>query len=59
MPESVQIVARLRWRGVEATYEMCPDEGDHFGKRDNQVRAMSAVGEFLLARQMPEHRCAP
>lgn len=46
--ESDQIVRRLRERGVEVRYDVYPDEGHHFGKRENVVKASSDAGEFLL-----------
>jgi dipeptidyl aminopeptidase/acylaminoacyl peptidase len=46
--ESDQIVARLRARGVEVQYEVFPDEGHGFTRRDNQAKAYSDAGEFLI-----------
>ncbi len=46
--ESEQIVGRLRDRGVEVRYETFPDEGHGFTKRENQIRAFTAAGDFLL-----------
>jgi dipeptidyl aminopeptidase/acylaminoacyl peptidase len=48
-PESDQIVERLRARGMEVRYDVYPDEGHSFGKRENQIKARSAAGEFLLS----------
>ena len=47
--ESDQIAERLRARGVEVRYDVYPDEGHVFSKRENQIRARSSAGEFLLA----------
>jgi dipeptidyl aminopeptidase/acylaminoacyl peptidase len=47
--ESDQIVARLRARGVEVQYDVYPDEGHVFGKRDNEIAARTRAGEFLLS----------
>jgi dipeptidyl aminopeptidase/acylaminoacyl peptidase len=47
--ESDQIVERLRARGVEVRYDVYPDEGHSFGKRENQIKAWSSAGEFLLS----------
>jgi dipeptidyl aminopeptidase/acylaminoacyl peptidase len=47
--ESDQIVQRLRARGVEVRYDIYPDEGHVFGRRDNQTKARSDAAEFLLA----------
>lgn len=46
--ESEQIVARLRARGVEVRYELFPDEGHGFTKRENQAKAFTVAGEFLI-----------
>jgi dipeptidyl aminopeptidase/acylaminoacyl peptidase len=47
--ESDQIVESLRARGVEVRYDVYPDEGHQFGKRENQIKARSDAGDFLLA----------
>lgn len=47
--ESDQIVVQLRSRGVEVRYEVYPDEGHIFGRRENQIKARSTAGEFLTA----------
>jgi dipeptidyl aminopeptidase/acylaminoacyl peptidase len=47
--ESDQIVDTLRERGVEVRYDVYPDEGHVFGRRENQTKARSAAAEFLLA----------
>jgi dipeptidyl aminopeptidase/acylaminoacyl peptidase len=47
--ESEQIVARLRARDVEVRYDVYPDEGHGFNKRENQAKALADAGEFLLA----------
>ncbi|GIF75968.1 S9 family peptidase [Asanoa siamensis] len=46
--ESDQIVARLRDRGLEVRYEVFPDEGHGFIRRENQATAYSDAGEFLI-----------
>jgi dipeptidyl aminopeptidase/acylaminoacyl peptidase len=46
--ESDQIVQRLRGRGVEVRYDIYPDAGHGFGKREDQIRAYSDIGEFLV-----------
>ena len=46
--ESDQIVELLRARGVEVRYDIYPDEGHLFGKRENQTRARSSIADFLL-----------
>lgn len=48
--ESDQIVEKLRARGVDVRYDVYPDEGHGFTKRENELRAMSDVAEFLLSR---------
>jgi dipeptidyl aminopeptidase/acylaminoacyl peptidase len=57
--ESDQIVERLRARGVEVRYDVYPDEGHSFGKRENQIRAWSSAGEFLLSHLQRESRRSP
>lgn len=47
--ESDQVVARLRERGVEVRYDVYPDEGHGFTKRENDARAMGDTAEFLVA----------
>jgi dipeptidyl aminopeptidase/acylaminoacyl peptidase len=47
--ESEQIVARLKTRNVEVRYDLYPDEGHGFTRRENQVKALSNAGEFLIA----------
>jgi dipeptidyl aminopeptidase/acylaminoacyl peptidase len=46
--EADQIVERLRARGVEVSYDVYPDEGHAFGKRENQRKARGDSAEFLL-----------
>jgi dipeptidyl aminopeptidase/acylaminoacyl peptidase len=48
--ESDQIVARLRARGVAVRYDVYPDEGHGFTKRENEIKAWSDVGSFLVER---------
>jgi dipeptidyl aminopeptidase/acylaminoacyl peptidase len=47
--ESDQIVESLRARGVDVRYDVYPDEGHRFSKRENQIKARTDAGEFLLA----------
>jgi dipeptidyl aminopeptidase/acylaminoacyl peptidase len=47
-PESDQIVARLRGRGIGVRYDIYPDEGHVFGRSENQHRAHADAAEFLL-----------
>jgi dipeptidyl aminopeptidase/acylaminoacyl peptidase len=46
--ESDQIVERMRARGVEVSYLVFDDEGHGFTNRDNDIKANSAVVEFLV-----------
>jgi dipeptidyl aminopeptidase/acylaminoacyl peptidase len=46
--ESDQIVERLRARGVDVCYDVYADEGHKFGKRENEIKARSDAGKFLL-----------
>lgn len=46
--ESDQIVQRLRARGVNVRYDVYPDEGHVFGRRENQIKARSSAADFLL-----------
>lgn len=46
-PESDQIVARLRERGVDVRYDVYEDEGHGFTKRSNSLKAMGDIAEFL------------
>jgi dipeptidyl aminopeptidase/acylaminoacyl peptidase len=47
--ESDQIVERLRARGVEVRYDVYPDEGHGFMRRENLAKGRTTAGEFLLA----------
>jgi dipeptidyl aminopeptidase/acylaminoacyl peptidase len=47
--ESDQIAAKLRAAGVEVRYDVYEDEGHGFTSRDNELRAMSDVADFLIA----------
>jgi len=47
--ESDQIVEHLRARGVEVRYDVYPDEGHGFTRRENQARARADAADFLLA----------
>ncbi|MEV6602429.1 S9 family peptidase [Actinoplanes sp. NPDC051346] len=51
--ESEQMLERLRTHGVEVDYELFTDEGHGFTKRDNQAKAFSAAGEFLIRHLAP------
>jgi dipeptidyl aminopeptidase/acylaminoacyl peptidase len=46
--ESDQIVETLRRRGVPVRYDVYPDEGHGFSKRDNQIRSRSDAADFLI-----------
>lgn len=48
--ESDQIVASLRDRGVDVRYDVYPDEGHGFTKRENELRAIGDSADFLIAR---------
>jgi dipeptidyl aminopeptidase/acylaminoacyl peptidase len=48
--ESDQIVEALRGRGVEVRYDVYDDEGHGFTNRDNEIRALSDVTDFLTAQ---------
>jgi dipeptidyl aminopeptidase/acylaminoacyl peptidase len=45
--ESDQIVERLRARGVEVKYDVYPDEGHGFTKRENELKALRDVAAFF------------
>lgn len=45
--ESDQIVQRLRGRGVDVRYDVYPDEGHGFTKRENELRAMRDTADFF------------
>lgn len=49
MAESNQIVGRLRARGVPVRYDVYPDAGHGFTRREDQIRANSDIAEFLIA----------
>ncbi|MGH3680102.1 MAG: alpha/beta hydrolase family protein [Natronosporangium sp.] len=51
--ESDQIVERLRTRGVEVRYDVYPDEGHGFVRRENAAKRDSDSAEFLLAHLRP------
>ncbi|MGB3328485.1 MAG: S9 family peptidase [Thermomicrobiales bacterium] len=53
-PESDQIVAKLRERGVDVRYDVYEDEGHGFTKRENELRAFQDMAAFL-----EEHLLAP
>ncbi|MGC4108100.1 MAG: S9 family peptidase [Thermomicrobiales bacterium] len=53
-PESDQIVAKLRDRGVEVRYDVYEDEGHGFTKRENEQKAFRDIAAFL-----EEHLLAP
>lgn len=46
-PESDQIVAKLRERGVDVRYDVYDDEGHGFTKRANEQKAFRDMAEFL------------
>lgn len=46
--ESDQIVESLRARGVEVRYDVYEDEGHGFNKRENEIKALGDVAEFLI-----------
>jgi dipeptidyl aminopeptidase/acylaminoacyl peptidase len=46
-PESDQIVEKLRARGVDVRYDVYEDEGHGFTKRENELRALKDVAEFM------------
>ncbi|HEX5494638.1 MAG TPA: prolyl oligopeptidase family serine peptidase [Mycobacteriales bacterium] len=46
--ESDQIVASLRERGVDVRYDVYPDEGHGFTKRENELRAIGDSADFLI-----------
>lgn len=53
-PESDQIVEKLRSLGVDVRYDVYEDEGHGFTKRENELRALKDVAEFMeryLARE--------
>jgi dipeptidyl aminopeptidase/acylaminoacyl peptidase len=45
--ESDQIVEKLRVRRVDVRYDIYPDEGHGFTKRENELRTLKDVAEFL------------
>lgn len=47
--ESDQIVEALRARGVDVRYDVYDDEGHGFTRRDNEIKALGDVAEFLVA----------
>lgn len=47
--ESDQIVAALRGRGVEVRYDVYDDEGHGFTNRENEIKAIGDVADFLVA----------
>lgn len=54
--ESDQIVASLRERGVDVRYDVYPDEGHGFTKRENELRAVGDSADFLIAHLKGETR---
>jgi dipeptidyl aminopeptidase/acylaminoacyl peptidase len=54
--ESDQVVARLRERGVEVRYDVYPDEGHGFTKRENDARAMGDTADFLVRHLVLDRR---
>jgi dipeptidyl aminopeptidase/acylaminoacyl peptidase len=47
--ESDQVVEHLRARGVPVRYDIYPDAGHGFTRREDQIRAYSDIAEFLVA----------
>jgi dipeptidyl aminopeptidase/acylaminoacyl peptidase len=45
--ESDQIVERLRARGVDVRYDVYPDEGHGFTKRENELKALGDTARFM------------
>lgn len=54
--ESDQMVDRLRARGVEVRYDVYDDEGHGFTRRENEIRALSDVGDFLVEHLVGDRR---
>jgi dipeptidyl aminopeptidase/acylaminoacyl peptidase len=52
-PESDQIVARLRERGVDVRYDVYEDEGHGFTKRENEIKAFRDMADFLEQHLLP------
>lgn len=48
--ESDQIVEKLRANGVEVRYDVYEDEGHGFTNRDNEMKALSDIAEFVIDR---------
>ena len=48
--ESDQIVDALRARGLDVRYDVYDDEGHGFTKRDNEIKAIGDVADFLIGR---------
>jgi dipeptidyl aminopeptidase/acylaminoacyl peptidase len=46
--ESDQIVEALEARGIPVRYDVYTDEGHGFTKRENEIKALGDVGEFLV-----------
>jgi dipeptidyl aminopeptidase/acylaminoacyl peptidase len=46
-PESDQIVAKLRERGIDVRYDVYEDEGHGFTKRENEQKAFRDMADFL------------
>lgn len=46
-PESDQIVEKLRALGIDVRYDVYDDEGHGFTKRENELRALKDVAEFM------------
>jgi dienelactone hydrolase len=51
--ESDQIVEKLRANGVEVRYDVYEDEGHGFTNRDNEMKALSGIAEFLIEHLHP------
>jgi dipeptidyl aminopeptidase/acylaminoacyl peptidase len=52
--ESDQIVDRLRERGVDVRYDVYPDEGHGFTKRENELKALRDTAAFMETHLAPE-----
>jgi dipeptidyl aminopeptidase/acylaminoacyl peptidase len=46
--EADQIVAAARANGADVQYEVFADEGHGFTSRDNDIKAHTAITEFLV-----------
>jgi dipeptidyl aminopeptidase/acylaminoacyl peptidase len=51
--ESDHIVEKLRERGVAVRYDVYPDEGHVFTKRENELRSLRDVATFMEEHLLP------